>query len=75
MGHFLAGIRCFLGDLVIIPNVIPCVPLLLVLLLQLLLLTKLSLQLVLVLEVDVHMLRIIGLVLTIFQNFGLVEQL
>ena len=59
----------------IIPNVIPRVPLLLVLLLQLLLLTKLSLQLVLVLEVDVHVLRVICLVLTVLQNLWFVQQL
>ena len=49
MRHLLSILRALLCDLVVIANVIPCVPQLLVLLLLLLLLTKFGFQLVLVL--------------------------
>jgi hypothetical protein len=72
MRHVLSIISTFLRDLVIIANVIPRVPQLLVLLLLLLLLAKFGFQLILVLEIDVHMFWIICLVLAIFQYFRFV---
>jgi hypothetical protein len=72
MRHILSIICTFLRDLMIVANIIPRVPQLLVLLLLLLLLTKFGFQLILVLEIDVHVFWIICLILTILQYFRFV---